>query len=406
MKIGNLLVNAAYLGSKVLTAIAVGATKVWEGVSKYIKFKDPVVEQLCMKWSSDGIGLTPEDAAKVTDIGTTFQGNTEITSFDELDKFTGVTSFSANCFNGCESLEFGNIYLPNIESIQMSAFKKVKSIDDIILPNLISMSNRAFHSSGIKKVSNLGFITRLGGGQWNEDGAFRNCKNLTSVVLPDTLEAIGSANGFSNCFADCSSLTNININHVKEIGIGSFKGCTSLSINLDNPYLTRFEQHVFLNSGDITLNTPNVNHVSEGAFLNSRLTGTINLPLVEVASARAFQGTLIEEVYLGKVKRLEGNSSWVDHGSFYNCKNLRVVVLSDCVEYIENGTFYNCEQLKYIKLPTVTPPVVATSTLPTHKTYLIYVPDESVQAYKSATNWSAYADRIKPLSEYVEPTNE
>lgn len=23
-----------------------------------------------------------------------------------------------------------------------------------------------------------------------------------------------------------------------------------------------------------------------------------------------------------------------------------------------------------------------------------------------ATNWSAYADRIKPLSEYVEPTNE
>lgn len=45
MKIGNLLVNAACLGSKVLAAIAVGATKVWEGVSKYIKFKDQVVEQ-------------------------------------------------------------------------------------------------------------------------------------------------------------------------------------------------------------------------------------------------------------------------------------------------------------------------------------------------------------------------
>lgn len=33
MKIGNLLVNAAYLGSKALTAIAVGATKVWDGVN-------------------------------------------------------------------------------------------------------------------------------------------------------------------------------------------------------------------------------------------------------------------------------------------------------------------------------------------------------------------------------------
>ena len=32
----------------------------------------------------------------------------------------------------------------------------------------------------------------------------------------------------------------------------------------------------------------------------------------------------------------------------------------------------------------------------------IYVPDNSVDAYKAATNWSQYADRIKPLSEYVE----
>lgn len=31
-----------------------------------------------------------------------------------------------------------------------------------------------------------------------------------------------------------------------------------------------------------------------------------------------------------------------------------------------------------------------------------YVPDESVEAYKAAENWSKYADKIKPLSEYVE----
>ena len=32
----------------------------------------------------------------------------------------------------------------------------------------------------------------------------------------------------------------------------------------------------------------------------------------------------------------------------------------------------------------------------------IYVPDESVEAYKAATNWVNYASIIKPLSEYVE----
>ena len=32
----------------------------------------------------------------------------------------------------------------------------------------------------------------------------------------------------------------------------------------------------------------------------------------------------------------------------------------------------------------------------------LYVPDASVNAYKTATNWSQYADIIYPLSEYVE----
>lgn len=30
----------------------------------------------------------------------------------------------------------------------------------------------------------------------------------------------------------------------------------------------------------------------------------------------------------------------------------------------------------------------------------IYVPDELVDSYKNATNWTVYADQIKPLSEY------
>lgn len=36
----------------------------------------------------------------------------------------------------------------------------------------------------------------------------------------------------------------------------------------------------------------------------------------------------------------------------------------------------------------------------------IYVPDNLVDSYKAGTNWSVYADIIKPLSEYVEPTTE
>lgn len=49
---------------------------------------------------------------------------------------------------------------------------------------------------------------------------------------------------------------------------------------------------------------------------------------------------------------------------------------------------------------SVTPPTLASSS----HTYnhLFYVPDESVEAYKTAENWSALASRIQPISEYSE----
>ena len=157
MKIGNLLVNAAYLGERVLTAIAVGAAKVWEGVSKYIKFKDPVVEQICLKWSSDGIGLTPEDAAKVTDIGATFQGNTEITSFDELEYFTGLRQIYG--FSDCSYL--ANIVIPNAAiSLAYGAFAR-SGLTNIAIPDsVISIGDYCFVSCPLKTIR-LGASTTI-----------------------------------------------------------------------------------------------------------------------------------------------------------------------------------------------------------------------------------------------------
>ena len=60
---------------------------------KYIQFADPVVEQICIaNFSSDGIGVTYEDAAgpfpESLQSGL-FNGNTQIVSFEELQYFTG-----------------------------------------------------------------------------------------------------------------------------------------------------------------------------------------------------------------------------------------------------------------------------------------------------------------------------
>lgn len=57
-----------------------------------IKFADANVKALCVaNWDTDGDGeLSDFEAAAVTDIGTVFKGQSEITSFNELEYFTGL----------------------------------------------------------------------------------------------------------------------------------------------------------------------------------------------------------------------------------------------------------------------------------------------------------------------------
>jgi hypothetical protein len=74
---------------------------------------------------------------------------------------------------------------------------------------------------------------------------------------------------------------------------------------------------------------------------------------------------------------------------------------------IGNKTFNGCINLKKVVMNAYTPPTLGDNVFAgTHADLAIYVPDHSVTAYREASGWSAYADRIKPLSQYVEPTNE
>ena len=78
------------------------------GAGKYIRFADKAVERICIaNWSSDGKGLTYDDAARVTSqqFRGKFAGNTQIVSFKEFQYFTGVDTFYENDgFYGCSSL--------------------------------------------------------------------------------------------------------------------------------------------------------------------------------------------------------------------------------------------------------------------------------------------------------------
>lgn len=87
--------------------------------------------------------------------------------------------------------------------------------------------------------------------------------------------------------------------------------------------------------------------------------------------------------------------------TFYNCSNLEVVHLPSSLSSIGNYVFYQCSKLKKIVCHTITPPSLEMYALSTIDYGVdFYVPDESVDAYK--TKWSKVASRIYPLSQYTE----
>ena len=105
---------------------------------------------------------------------------------------------------------------------------------------------------------------------------------------------------------------------------------------------------------------------------------------------------------------------------FHNCYSLTTIPLFDTSNVTDmQGMFYNCRSLTtiIIKNTTKIPPLSTTSFTSCYhftgtvnsqynpeglKDGRIYVPDDKVEEFKTATNWSVFAELIVPLSTYKE----
>lgn len=420
--------------------------------SNYIRFEDKQVEQICVaNFSSDGIGLTIEDAAAVTNIGFVFAGNTDITSFKELQYFTGLTYIAGDtangAFKGCTNL--GEVVLPDtikqirwhaftdctnlkmklpisIESIQDRAFWNSGLDGDIYLPNLKGTISRdaTFQNTKISSISSLGSVTEIGGWYGASRGAFYGCKNLESVNLPDSLIKLTDGP-----FWGCTSLKQCYIpESITTIGEGAFYNCTSLYfdiLNLKN--LISLGQNAFYgvkikklvinaltripagttstqNFGnkatleEIVL-SEDITTIPTYAFLQYKnLRGVVNHPNLTSIGACAYNTTAITRIEdLGSITTILGGNTI--EATFGNCASLSFVRLPATLTAIGRQAFYACKALEIFICAAVVPPSLDSTTFSsTNSTFIIYVPDESVEAYRIATNWSAYASRIYPLS--------
>ena len=86
----------------------------------------------------------------------------------------------------------------------------------------------------------------------------------------------------------------------------------------------------------------------------------------------------------------------IGQGAFYFRNDLTSIIIPDSVTEIEYDAFYGCSSLTSVYCKSTTPPVISSYVFNSNASgRKIYVPMESVEAYKSAQYWSNYADVIE-----------
>ena len=197
-----------------------------------IEFADPQVKNICVaNWDTNHDGeLSYDEAAAVTELGTVF-GETSITSFDELQYFTGLSYILDEAFFSCEQLT--SVIIPSgVGTIYNNAFTGCSSLTSIIIPS--SVHN--IHDNPFMSCPALANIVVEAGNTVYDSRDNCNAIIVTATntlktgcintVIPNNIEAIGIG-----AFWGCTGLTSIAIpNSVTIIGGGAFRFCSSLEL--------------------------------------------------------------------------------------------------------------------------------------------------------------------------------
>ena len=272
----------------------------------------------------------------------------------------GVTTIGVSAFANCHSLTSATI--PNgVTTIGVSAFANCHSLTSVTIPDSVTtIGDYAFYGcSSLTSVTIGDSVTTIG------QYAFRDCSSLTSVTIGDSVTTIGQY-----AFRDCSSLTSVTIpDSVTTIGSCAFYNCSSLRSVIIGSGVTEIGDCVFYDcTGELIVNCniPGYGY-DDGAFYHSEFTS----------------------VTIG-----DGVTT-IGRYAFYLCSSLTSVTIPDSVTSIGREAFYGCSSLTSVYCKAVTPPTGDYDMFPYNVSdRKIYVPMESVEAYKSATRWSSYASDI------------
>lgn len=222
--------------------------------------------------------------------------------------------------------------------------------------------------------------------------AYQNKQDINAVIFSDGVTNIGK-----NAFSFCMALTSIDFaNTITEIGIRAFENCDSLlSVEIPSSVENIAAYAFAYCDGLISLTIGNgVKTVGEYAFYSCYALSSITIPnSVESIGKNAF---LLAK---SATSLTIGNSvKSIGEHAFYRCYMLNSITIPGSVESIDKDAFGYCTSLTSVTCETENPPTAGTGIFADSDSLThIYVPAESVEAYKTATNWSVYEAIIEAI---------
>lgn len=252
-------------------------------------------------------------------------------------------------------------------------------------------------------------------------GAFTGTDFTGELVFPESLRYIGD-DAFSRChYLKCD----IHLpDGLEYLGSNAFFRVLGMRGKLVYPHSETIVRQIARDTKIESVTFPeHPVEISEGALSGVPLRGDLTIPAsVKKFGAGALSNTKLSHVYFPAdldidvipENLLEGNRFLIDTIRFpekveiisgravANCDKLDAVIIPKKVIKIDHGAFEGCSSLTYIRCDAVDPPEVDESAFwgINKDNFTLEVPEQSVDAYRSAPGWSEFR-RISAYKNFV-----
>lgn len=312
-----------------------------------------------------------------------------------------VYEIERRVFEGCTSLESivveeGNSTYDsrdNCNAVIETATNTLKiGLSSTKIPNTVTtIGGGAFEGTTLKSIVIPEGVTLIG------NRAFGECKSLETVSLPNSLERIGYL-----AFYD-SNISSISIPAgVKDISEDVFNGCENLSTITVSNGNTKYDSrdncnalietatNTILQGSSSTVIPNSVTAIGAKAFQGSKIAKIVIPNSVTAIGEYAFQGSNIAEIII------PNSVTAIEAYSFQGSKIAKIVI-PESVKKIGRMAFLDCKSLTTVVCKSKS--VIDVSGLYPFfplPNAILYVPAESIEAYKAANVWREFSN-IQPL---------